>query len=67
MQFFHKRPSMKSHRKKKAIKIVYEYVPDEYSEARLEDIYFMLFDEIQNLIVNENEQSGRRNSNKSYI
>jgi len=34
MQFFHKRPSMKSHRKKKAIEIVYEYVPDEYSEAR---------------------------------
>ena len=57
MQFFHKRPSMKSHRKKKAIEIVYEYVPDEYSEARLEDVYLILFDEIKNLIKNEKSKT----------
>jgi|GEM_PF-3802003 len=58
-----RRPSKKrmknagaSNRMKVKIEVGYEYVPDEYSEARLTDVYSMLFDEIQNLIKNENQQ-----------
>jgi len=58
---------MKNKRNTKEIKISYKFIPDEYSEEKLTGVYSILFDEIQNLIVNENEQSGRRNSNKSYI
>jgi len=44
-----------SNRIKVRIEVDYKYVPDEYSEERLAEVYSILFDEIQNLIQNENE------------
>ena len=39
----------------KKIKIQYEYAPVEYSEEKLNEVYSMLFDEIKELIINENK------------
>lgn len=36
--------------KNSGVKIDYEYIPDEYSQQRLAEVYSMLFDEIQELI-----------------
>lgn len=41
---------MKAIDKKNGVKIDYEYIPDEYSQQRLDQIYSMLFDEIKELI-----------------
>jgi len=46
------------------IEVGYEYVPDEYSEARLTDVYSILFDEIRDLISTENRQK-ETDKNKS--
>jgi len=66
-----RRPSKKrmknagaSNRMKVKIEVGYEYVPDEYSEARLTDVYSMLFDEIRDLISTENRQK-ETDKNKS--
>jgi len=66
-----RRPSKKrmknagaSNRMKVKIEVGYEYVPDEYSEARLTDVYSILFDEIRDLISTENRQK-ETDKNKS--
>ena len=42
-------------RQSKRIELIYKYVPDKYSGQKLNEIYSMIFNEIKELIVNENK------------
>lgn len=44
---------MKKTRKIKQVEVRYEYTPDSFSEAKLNEVYFMLFEEIKELIALE--------------
>lgn len=48
---------MRTHKKKGGIEIIYKYISDQYSETRLDGVYSILFDEIQELIKNEHQKS----------